>query len=533
MNLRLPLYARILGLFLLNVLVVAAAFLVVFRMQFHLGLDSILAGQANRRVQALSQVVIRELQEAPTDQLDGVLSRFSEAFQLDLYVFGFDGAQLAGEAVLLPPEVDRIIQRQTGGRGRGGPGGQRTGPQRGLRFGQPPASDAGMNPDPPPGARPDAFLGELQAEPSVPWDGAEGARGPAPRWREGAGRPPNPPGFFMKTTNPTRYWAGTFFPSRQRGGGSQPHVLLIQSESLTGGGLFFDVTPWLFAGVGGLLLSALLWLPFVRSVTRSLGQMTRTTGEISVGRFEARVATRRGDELGRLAEAINEMAGRLEGFVKGQRRFLGDIAHELCSPLARIQTALGILEQRADPRDLPYVNDLQEEAQHMSQLVGELLSFSKASIDQSKTALEATPIAVIVANAVRREQTEGVAVEQNIPEGLNALANPELLQRAIANLLRNAIHHARQAGPIAIAAWQEESEVVVQITDSGPGVPEESLSRLFDPFYRVDESRTRDTGGVGLGMTIVKTCVESCGGKVTAANRPDGGLQVQIRLNTG
>jgi two-component system sensor histidine kinase CpxA len=249
-----------------------------------------------------------------------------------------------------------------------------------------------------------------------------------------------------------------------------------------------------------------------------------------VGRFEARVTTRRRDELGQLAEAINNMAGRLEGFVKGQRRFLGDIAHELCSPLARIQTALGILEQRADTRDQPYVKDLQEEAQHMSQLVGELLSFSKASIDQSKVVLEPTSITDVVANAVRREQTDGTIIEQHIPEGLTALANPELLQRTLANLLRNAIHYARQAGPITIAAWEEDGRVCVEVADSGTGVPEESLPRLFDPFYRVDASRTRETGGVGLGMTIVKTCVESCGGTVAAANRPEGGLQVRIRL---
>jgi two-component system sensor histidine kinase CpxA len=166
----------------------------------------------------------------------------------------------------------------------------------------------------------------------------------------------------------------------------------------------------------------------------------------------------------------------------------------------------------------------------MSQLVGELLSFSKASMDRSRIQLECVSTAGVVANAVRREQVEGVVVRQNIPGELTVLANAELLQRAVANLLRNAIRYAGQAGPITLTASQEAEEVLLEVSDCGPGVPADSLAKLFDPFYRVDESRTRDTGGVGLGLTIVKTCVESCAGTVTAENRPEGGLRVAIRL---
>lgn len=178
------------------------------------------------------------------------------------------------------------------------------------------------------------------------------------------------------------------------------------------------------------------------------------------------------------------------------------------------------------------MKDLQDEAEHMSQLVGELLSFSKASMDQSKIRLEPTSIAEIVNNAVRREQVEGAVIQQNIPTDLTAHASAELLQRAVANLLRNAVRYAGQAGPITITGWQDTEGVVVEVTDGGAGVPEESLAKLFDPFYRVDESRTRETGGVGLGLTIVKACVDSCGGTVGAENRPESGLRVEIRLKT-
>jgi two-component system sensor histidine kinase CpxA len=532
-----PLYARILGLFLLNILVIAAAFVLVFRMQFHLGLDSFLAGQANQRVRALSDVVIRELQEASSGDIDAVLQRFSDSFGVDLYLFRANGDQLGGPAVVLPPEIDRALRRQGGGRGRLGVPENEGELPRGRRFGQtlPDADSIGEPPPAPPGNVNDPLLEpppELQSGPPFRRGNPDAGRGfgPGPRGPEGSVRQGVPPNFFLKSTRPTRYWAGAFFPSRPLALGNPPNVLLIASDSITGGGLFFDFAPWLVAGIGGLVLSCLIWLPFVRSITRSLGQMTRTTEAISVGRFDTRVDTRRNDELGRLSEAINDMAGRLEGFVSGQRRFLGDIAHELCSPLARIQTALGILEQRADTRIQSYVKDLQEEAEHMSQLVGELLSFSKASMDRSRIQLERTLIAGAVAGAVRREQVEGVSIQQNIPAELAALASAELLQRAVANLLRNAVRYAGQAGAVTLAAWAEAGEVVIEVSDHGPGVPADSLAKLFDPFYRVDASRTRDTGGVGLGLTIVKTCVESCGGTVSAENRPEGGLRVEIRL---
>jgi len=518
-KLRLPLYARILGLFLLNVLVIAAAFVVVFHMQSSLGLDSFLAGQANQRVRALSDVVIRELQESSAAELEGVLERFSESFGLDLYVFAVNGEQLAGDPVVLPPEIERTLRRQ--------------GPRRGAAPGEDPAPLrdplAGVPPQEPPPPQ-DGPLPPLQPEPPFRRGNPEGNRGFGPGPRGPEGRVLLSPGFFIKTTDPTRYWAGRFFLARQVRTRAQVHVLFIVSNSITGHGLFFDFTPWIAAGCGGLLLSALIWLPFVRSITRSVGQMTRTTEEISVGRFDARVGAKRGDELGRLSEAINHMAGRLEGFVNGQRRFLGDIAHELCSPLARIQTALGILEQRAEARDQPYVKDLQEEAEHMAQLVGELLSFSKASMDRSRVPLQPIPLIEVVANAVRREQVEGMEIRRDVPGDLLAEANAELLQRAVANLLRNAIRHAGSAGPISVTATADRDHVLLAVADCGPGVPTESLPKLFDPFYRVDESRTRDTGGVGLGLTIVKTCVESCGGTVSASNRPEGGLLVELRL---
>jgi two-component system sensor histidine kinase CpxA len=117
-----------------------------------------------------------------------------------------------------------------------------------------------------------------------------------------------------------------------------------------------------------------------------------------------------------------------------------------------------------------------------------------------------------------------------VPADLIVTANPDLLLRALANLLRNALQHAGSAGPITVRAASEGDEVVITVADSGPGVPEDELPKIFDAFYRLDTSRTRGTGGTGLGLAIVKTCVESCCGSVTASNRIPHGLEMVIRL---
>ncbi len=117
-----------------------------------------------------------------------------------------------------------------------------------------------------------------------------------------------------------------------------------------------------------------------------------------------------------------------------------------------------------------------------------------------------------------------------IEPGLEALAEPELLALALANVVRNAIRHAGAGGPIVIQAGAEADGVILSVLDSGPGVPAAALEKLFDPFYRVEASRSRETGGVGLGLAIVKTCIEACQGSVRATNRQPTGLQVDFRL---
>jgi two-component system sensor histidine kinase CpxA len=254
------------------------------------------------------------------------------------------------------------------------------------------------------------------------------------------------------------------------------------------------------------------------------------TGRIAEGDFENHLPENRNDEIGQLSVSINRMAGRLSGFVTGQKRFLGDIAHELSAPIARVQFALGILEQRATDEQREAVDDLQEEIGQMSGLVSELLSFSKAGLEAGSAALKAIDVMPILRQAVARETSGSAEIVVTASEPVIAMAEHNLLLRAISNLVRNAVRYAGTDAPITLSARRADDMAIVTVADSGPGLPAEELDRVFAPFYRPDTSRTRDTGGVGLGLAIVKSCIEASGGTVQCRNRDPHGLEVEIRL---
>ena len=360
--------------------------------------------------------------------------------------------------------------------------------------------------------------------------------------------------FTHTSRNPTHYWAGVEIPVRiQDDNATEPPSdvaglrpvrrqrenatyflasLVIRSDSLGGAGLFTDPLPWISIVIVALVLSALFWLPMVRNITQPIAEVTAATERIAEGKFETRVGTARGDEIGRVGQAVDHMADRLAGFVKGQKRFLGDISHELCSPIARIQAALANLEQRADDSQKKYVTDLSEEVEHMSELVDELLMFSKAGMKTAEVKLEPVRLDEVVQRVIDREGAAATNLNVDIDDGMAATADSKLLSRALGNLVRNAIRYAGQAGPIELKAEREEDLIKITIADQGPGLPSEILPHIFDPFSRPEEARSRDTGGVGLGLSIVKSCVEACGGTIICRNRKPNGLEFSVTLQS-
>ena len=479
---RLPLFTKVLFVAFLNLCLLGLVFVVMARVQFRVDPGSFLLAPAQNRIMAMAHALALELDVTAPAGWDAALARYAQTNGVALYLIDEEGERVAGPELQAPAEVaDRIPRRR---RGRpAGPGGAREG-----RGGQPPAPVRDR-------------------------------------------RVPSPPLFLTATSAPTGYWAGVRVPVRlDRGENPKPGTLILMSPSLLASPLFFDPKPWVTIVLAVILVSVICWMPFIRGLTRSISQMTHATGQIAEGRFEIHVADRRRDEIGQMGVAVNRMASRLSGYVNGQKRFLDGIAHELCNPIATIQFALGSLERRVSGSERECVTEIQEEVQHMSALVNELLSFSRAGMKGIDVQLVEVNLAATVARVLEREASGEVNVETSVDAGLRAVAEPEFLFRALSNLVRNAIRYAGHAGPIHVSARAEHGKIFVTVADQGPGVPEEALEEVFVPFYRLDPSRNQETGGVGLGLAVVKACIEACQGTVRCRNRRPSGLEVEIAL---
>jgi len=499
------LFTKILFWFLLNLILVAVLLFGFYAFQSNMDLEAIFGRRTMDRMHIAGRLISHDLSQTPRAAWSDILSRYSEIHRIKFAVVLEDGSAYLSQDMhitdaVLKKLMDNFPQRRPA-----------------EEFWRPPGFAARQKfpPGPPPepatsiaGQRPDkAKLMEAEAE------------------RDGR------PRVMMRTKNPTRYIARIFIPVFTQP--SQPPVpvmLVAASDSITGHGFFFDPLPWMIVAGVVLFMSVLLWIPMIRNITRPLARMTAAAEEIAKGKFKVRIREPRSDEIGRLATSINDMTLRLSSFIKGQKRFLGDVSHELASPVARIQVGLGILEQRVEAEKKELVADVMEDVDQISYLINELLSFSRAEMSPEKIKLNTIELLPVVTRVVQREGTPAVPITTAIEPSTTVVADPELIARTLANIIRNAIRYAGDHGPIHVTAENKRNEVVVEVRDQGPGVPPEMLGQLFEPFFRTEPSRNRETGGVGLGLAIVKTCIEACQGSVTARNIDPIGFAVTLTL---
>lgn len=489
---RFSLMGKMLLWLLVHLSVLAAAFSLFVSWQLRLGLDSLLSGTAGEKIRKVGDQVAADLRKLPRESWPEVLERQGAALGLDLFVEVGPGRWSGMEK----PEIPENVQRRIGSLRR---------PEM-----RPPPSPLG-----PPARGP---LGE----------------GPPPR-RQAAGDAESPesrPLFLMRGAESGDYWAGVELPLFPPLGGAPPRtLLLLRSPDIAGGGLFFDLKPWVLAGLAVLAISLSLWAPFFIGITGDLKRLAAATDAIADGRFDVEVASKRSDEVGALASSIEGMAARLDRLIKGQKRFLGDVAHELCSPLARIRTGLGVLEYGLREDQRSGWQAIEEDAEELARLVSEILALTRATTAPGSVRLESVPLREMIEVALARE-CPGQAVEIQIPQGLAALCDRALLARAIANVLRNARTHAGDTCRLTIMAKTDGTWAKLTIADNGPGIGEAELPRLFEPFYRPDVSRSRASGGAGLGLAIVRAGIEACGGSVRAEALRPNGLALVFRLKT-
>ena len=313
-------------------------------------------------------------------------------------------------------------------------------------------------------------------------------------------------------------------------------------------------TPLLWsslAGLGAVLaMGALLALPLARHLARPLAHLSDTAARLEAGDLSARAALSRGDEIGQLAARFNAMATQVEALLHGHKQLLADISHELRSPLARLRLALELARDSAGKQEpgktRGYLDALERESDAMEALIGELLFFARLEAEPYQPRLEPArpePLAREVTEAClgeARARRPGVALEVDVrvappaasldapPIGLD----PRLFQRALGNVLRNALAHSPGGGRVALTLMQEGARLTVVVRDSGPGIPPEMLAHVLEPFTRVERARERGEGrgGVGLGLAVARRCLEAHGGGLSLANHPDGGLEATLWL---
>jgi signal transduction histidine kinase len=276
-------------------------------------------------------------------------------------------------------------------------------------------------------------------------------------------------------------------------------------------------------------LFVLLCYLLARQLTSPLRKMQKTIERFGRGDFTARVNSRRADELGQLGRTVDQMAERIESLLKSQRRLLQDISHELRSPLARLGVAVEL--GRGGDAGKAFTR-IEREADRLNMLVGELIQVTRAEGDPDGLATEQVRldelVRMIVSDVRIEAERHQIALDLDVCEA-ELEGNPELLRRAIENIVRNAIRYSPESGHVEVSLKQSGSLYRIAVRDFGAGVPDDALAHLFDPFYRVEKDRGRTSGGVGLGLAIAKRAVELHHGTMRASNQRPG-LLVEIEL---
>ncbi len=290
-----------------------------------------------------------------------------------------------------------------------------------------------------------------------------------------------------------------------------------------------------------LLIGALFCYWLAKYLSTPIVQLRGATHELADGNLAARVddqLLKRGDEIGYLSRDFNLMAARIESLVEAQRRLLGDISHELRSPLARQGVAIGLARRQANPEVNSSLDRISREAERLNIMIGQLLTLSRFETSTDGLQKEPIDLSNLVQEIAENADFEARALDRSVriiwTEPCTATGVIELLNSAIENVVRNAIRYTAVGTQVEItilcAAADNTREAVVRVRDHGRGVSDEEINEIFRPFYRVEDARDRKTGGTGLGLAIADRAVRIHGGTIKATNAPDGGLIVEIKL---
>jgi len=284
-----------------------------------------------------------------------------------------------------------------------------------------------------------------------------------------------------------------------------------------------------------LLIAAAGCFFLARSLTAPIRDLRRATQQITKGDFSARVdlLSRRKDEIADLSHDFNTMAERTQSLLQSQKRLLRDISHELRSPLTRLNLALEMARQRTNKTE-PYLDRIEKESNRLNELINQLLILTRLESDVNSVPEESVHLEKLIRNIVQDADFEAAGRKRRIQiqnmDDVIVSGSTEMLSRALENVIRNGLHYTEEDSSVDLSITKDKNRVLIIVRDHGPGVPEEDLDQIFKPFFRVAESRDRDSGGTGIGLAIARQAIVIHGGTIQAKNVETGGLIVQIQL---
>lgn len=280
--------------------------------------------------------------------------------------------------------------------------------------------------------------------------------------------------------------------------------------------------------------SLTLSLLFTKTLMQPINALKQAAGELAQGQLKSRVSSisPRHDELGELTAEFNKMAEKLELLVTGQKRLLADISHELRSPLTRLQMAAGLAQMQSSPNALPYIQRIEQEAENLDKMIADVLTLSRLEAQSHTLFKELNDINSVLGQVISDAEFEAKQHGKSlICQGkvdCQFSFDAKSLASALENVLRNAIKYA--TSEVNVTVKQQNDTLFVVICDDGPGVPDEYLTAIFEPFFRVSQARDRNSGGTGLGLAISKHAIEAHQGSIHLSNQPNAGLCVTITL---
>jgi two-component system sensor histidine kinase CpxA len=289
------------------------------------------------------------------------------------------------------------------------------------------------------------------------------------------------------------------------------------------------------------LLSGLICFFLARYLTIPLKKLSSATHQIASGNYKEHIhlsIVDRKDEIGDLGRDFGQMAARIETALFSQQRLLRDVSHELRSPLARLQIALGLARQRSNGLVDPELDRIEHEAERLNDLLGKTLSLVRLSNQVELGNKTRVDLNALLEDAIENAEYEAQSKQCHIifstEKHIYLDGNWDLLHSALENILRNAVYYTKEKTAIEVAMTllkiNSNPFVNIKIRDYGSGVPESDIDELFTPFFRVDEARTQHNGGYGIGLAIAERAIHLHDGKINAANVRGGGLEVGVLL---